>query len=348
MRSITYVDAPHRRARDNEPIRLSKTHAMTIRFDAHTCLPLHPDADFAPLDRLAAQGVNYVSINVGMDFNPVEQVMSTIAGFRARIAANATRYKLATSVADIDSAVANGQLAIGFDLEGAVPLLERPEMVATYRALGVNQIHFAYNRNNSVAGGCHDEEQGLTPLGRRMLDAVNAVGMLMDCSHTGRKCSLDIMAASDKPVIFSHANPVALVDHGRNITDEQIKACAATGGVVCINGIAKFLGSTSPGVDDVIRHVSYVADLIGVEHVGIGLDISFFQRELDDTPPDFEPSHWWPKSAGYGGGITGIAYTPVETWGQLPRALEQAGMSGDDAALVMGGNMRRVAAQVWG
>ena len=88
--------------------------------------------------------------------------------------------------------------------------------------------------------------------------------------------------------------------NGRNITDEQIKACAATGGVICINGVSFFLGATTPTAADVARHVAYVADLVGVDHVGIGLDISFSQPELDDTPPgDYDPTYWWPKSAGY-------------------------------------------------
>jgi membrane dipeptidase len=111
--------------------------------------------------------------------------------------------------------------------------------------LGVRQIHFAYNRNNSVADGCHDVARGLTPLGHRMVQAVNDNGILMDCSHTGRLCSLEIMNASSKPVIFSHANPYTLVPHGRNVTDEQIHACAATGGVVCISGLSFFLGTGS-------------------------------------------------------------------------------------------------------
>ena len=124
-------------------------------------------------------------------------------------------------------------------------------MVALYRDLGVRQIHLAYNRNNSVADGCHDVERGLTPLGRRMVAAVNDAGLLMDCSHTGRRCSLDIMAASTRPVIFSHSNPLALVEHGRNVTDEQIRACAATGGVVCVSGVSMFLGTREPTAADV-------------------------------------------------------------------------------------------------
>ena len=321
---------------------------MTIHWEAHACLPLHPQADFSPLDSLRKAGVNYVSVNVGMDMNPVPQIMAVLAGFRATIAAAPERFRLVNSVADIEAAAKAGVLAIGFDLEGAMPLMQQPDMVALYRDLGVRQIHFAYNRNNSVADGCHDVERGLTPLGKQMVSAVNSAGMLMDCSHTGRRCSLDIMAASSKPVIFSHANPLSLVEHGRNITDEQIKACAATGGVVCVSGVSVFLGSSTPTVDDVARHAAYVADLVGVAHAGIGLDISFRQSELNDSPPgDYDPVYWWPKSAGYDRAISRITYTPVETWQLLAAALQKTGMTTDDAAAVMGNNMLRVAGASW-
>lgn len=320
-----------------------------IHWEAHACLPLHPQADFAPIDRLRAAGVNYVSINIGMDMNPLAQVMAVIAGFRATIAAHPDKYRMVTKLQDIEAARAAGCIAIGFDLEGAMPLLEQPDMVALYKSLGVHQMHLAYNRNNSVAGGCHDVEQGLTPLGHQVVAAINAAGVLMDCSHTGRKCSLDIMAASSAPVIFSHANPQALIDHGRNITDEQIKACAATGGVICINGVSFFLGASAPTAADVARHVAYVADLVGVDHVGIGLDISFSQPELDDTPPgDYDATYWWPKSAGYDRAITRSAYPPIESWRELSGELQRTGMTADEAELVMGGNMVRVAGQVWG
>jgi membrane dipeptidase len=231
-----------------------------------------------------------------------------------------------------------------------MPLLEEPAMVALYRSLGVRQMHLAYNRNNSVAGGCHDTEQGLTPLGHRIVAAINAAGVLMDCSHTGRRCSLDIMAASSAPVIFSHSNPLALVEHGRNVTDEQIRGIAATGGVVCVSGVSKFLGTRTPDADDVARHAAYVADLVGVQHAGIGLDISFPQPGLNDDPPgDYDPSYWWPLSAGYDrSAIARSTYPPISAWQELGEALQRTGMTADEAALVLGGNMMRVAQQVWG
>jgi len=318
-----------------------------INWDAHACLPQHPLADFTPVHRLHAAGVNYVSLNVGADMNPLSQVMSVIAGYRATIAANPERYALVSSVDEIIQAAADGRIAISFDLEGAMPLLDQPDMVALYAQLGVRQIHFAYNRNNSVAGGCHDEPRGLTPLGHRMVQAVNDNGILMDCSHTGRLCSLEIMSASSQPVIFSHANPYALAQHGRNVTDEQIRACAATGGVVCVSGLSFFLGSERPGADDVARHAAYIADLVGVAHAGIGLDICFRQPELDDTPPGaFDPGYWWPASAGYSADQT-PRFTPPEVWRELPAALRRVGMTEAEAALVLGRNMMRVAQLVW-
>jgi len=149
-------------------------------------------------------------------------------------------------------------------------------------------------------------------------------------------------------VIFSHSNPAALVAHGRNVTDEQIRACAATGGVVCVSGVSAFLGTAAPAAVDVVRHAAYVAGLVGVEHVGIGLDISFHQDGIDGDPPGpFDPGYWWPKAAGYDRAISRITYTPVDTWRGLASALQDVGMTRDDVTRVMGGNMLRVAREVW-
>jgi membrane dipeptidase len=322
---------------------------MMLNWEAHTCLPLHPDADFSPLEEYRACGVHYCSINIGMDMNPLEQILPVIAAFRARLLEHPDRFVLPRTVAEIELAAAEGRLAVGFDLEGAIPLRSRPEMVALFRDLGVRQIHFAYNRNNEVAGGCHDQDQGLTALGRRMVEAVNRAGVLMDCSHTGRRASLEIMEVSSAPVVFSHANPLALVEHGRNISDEQIRRCAATGGVVCVSGVSRFLDRSPPTAEDVVRHAAYVADLVGIDHVGIGLDLSFRQPAIDDTPPgEFDPGFWWPSSAGYDQGLSKTTYPPVSAWRALRPALLASGMGEDEADRVMGANMQRVARQVWG
>ena len=319
-----------------------------LRWDAHACITLHPEAPFTLLDALHAAGVDYISVNLAMDFNPLTQLIPLVARWRERIAADPRRYRLVNRVADIRSAKHDGALALGFDLEGAIPLGEEPAVVGLMRDLGVRQIHLAYNRNNSVADGCHDQERGLTDLGRRMVHAINAAGVLMDCSHTGRRCSLEIMACSRKPVVFSHANPLALVEHGRNITDAQIRACAATGGVVCISSVSAFLGVEQPQACDVARHAAYVAALVGVAHVGVGLDIALDEPGLQDRPAGFDPSHWWPAHAGYAQGLSKTRYCEPDAWQELPQAMRDEGFLPCEIEAILGENMSRVAEQTWG
>jgi membrane dipeptidase len=124
-----------------------------IVWDAHTCMPLNFNQDMRTLERHRAAGVHYVSVNVGMDFNPTGQVVRVIAGFRSWLAAHAEHFILARNVADVERAKREGKLAVGFDLEGSVMLEDDIAMLALYRDLGVRQIHLAYNRDNSIAGG---------------------------------------------------------------------------------------------------------------------------------------------------------------------------------------------------
>ena len=316
---------------------------MSFIWDAHSCVPLHPKVDLGVLRRHLAGGVSFVSINVGMDMNPVSQIMSVIASFRRQIQQSDFMI-LANNTADVRLAQQLGKLAVAFDLEGAVPLLEEPDMVQLYWDLGVRQIHLAYNRNNSVAGGCHDEQQGLTDLGRRIVAKVNEVGMLMDVSHTGYRSSMDIFACSTKPVIYSHANAKSLVDHRRNITDEQIRRCAASGGVICVNGVERFLGAYS--VDAFLQHLAYMADIVGPSQVGIGLDTFSKQAGINDDPPNFDRHFWWPKQD-YATAIGQLGYLQPEVFPEIAEGLTKMGFSTTEQAGILGENMLRVAKQCW-
>ena len=159
---------------------------MNFLADAHSCLPLFGDTDINQLQRHFDAGFRYVSINVGMDFNPLEQIFTTIAGFRKQIKNNPDWLMLAENYSDIERAFKENKLAISFDLEGSVPLLDNLDMVALYKQLGVRQIHLAYNRNNSIAGGAHDHiEQGLTKLGEQVVREIHSQNILMDLSDKG-------------------------------------------------------------------------------------------------------------------------------------------------------------------
>ena len=208
-------------------------------------------------------------------------------------------------------------------------------------------MHLAYNRNNSIAGGCHDRPQGLTPLGVRCVEMMNDVGMIVDCSHASEQTALDLIECSRAPVVYSHANAGRLASHPRNVSDEVIQALAERDGVICVNGVSLFLNPALPPLDALIEQLCYLVNLVGVAHVGIGLDIGFSEEGIDDTPPlPFEPTYWWPPEAGYTGGLSQITYLPADTWRALPDRLIQAGISSKGCAMILGENMARVLAEV--
>jgi len=319
-------------------------HAGSVVWDAHACLPLVPGHGMAELERHRAAGVTFVSVNVGMDFNPIPQVMRVIAGFRGWLAANSDRFLLAGSIADVQRAKREGKLAVAFDLEGSVMLDDDLAMLGLYRDLGVRQIHLAYNRDNSIAGGCHGADIPLTPLGRQVVEEINRLGLLMDCSHSGYRTSMEVMERSNRPVIFSHSNPKALKKHARNIGDDQIEACARTGGVVALSGIGIFLGANDIRTETLLRHIDYVVERVGIDHVGIGLDY-MFSRDVKDAPPGLEPEQWWPPGNEYGS--LDMDIVPPERFPELTAALLAHQYSAAEVAKIIGGNMLRVAGETW-
>ena len=265
-----------------------------------------------------------------------------LAAMRDWLARHADRYRLIETIDDIDRARAEGKLAVGFDIEGARAIDDQLSLVRLYRDLGVRWMLVAYNRNNLAGGGCQDEDAGLTAYGRRMLEEMANVGIVACCSHTGYRTAREAIDASPTPVIFSHSNPRALRDHPRNIPDDLIRACAARGGVVGINGIGLFLGDNDSSSPTLARHVQYVADLVGVEHVGLGLDYTFDQEEVDvyvrSNPQTFPPH------LGYGAGMRMVE---PEQLPELADLLLARGFSDADLGAVLGGNWMRVARQVW-
>jgi membrane dipeptidase len=313
-------------------------------WDNHACLPLRPhDLTFLPqLERHRAAGTHVVIVNVGYGDDGIEAHIRMLATFRAWIAANADRFRVIESVDDISRARVAGQLAIGFDIEGANAVADQINLVGVYADLGVRWMLLAYNRNNRAGGGCQDEDTGLTPLGRALLGELAARGVVACCSHTGYRTAREAIDASPTPVIFSHSNPRALADHPRNIPDDLIVACARRGGVVGINGIGLFLGDNDASPARMARAIAYVADLAGPAHVGIGLDFLHDRQELDATlaahPEQFPPE------LGYG---TGMAFLAPEELPAVATHLRQLGMSATEIAGVLGGNWLRIARQVW-
>ena len=325
-----------------------ETYRTGLVWDDHGGFTVLPGQDLGPLlGPWHAAGVGYLSVNVGFDAYPPETVLQTIAWVRRALPEQAPFARLVGSVAEIDAARADCKMAVTLDIEGMRVLGGRAEMIAMLYDLGVRHMNFAYNLNSAAGSGCHDADTGLTDLGRTAIDEMNRVGMVVDCTHCGYRTTMEAMERSTAPVNFTHSNPRALADHGRNIADDQIRACAATGGVVGINGINLFLGVRTATPEDVARNAAYVADLTSAEHIGICLDDTPEFRAasqvafLDETPGAAE---YWPSSAGYGPDLDclDIARLP-----DVAEALLRVGFGEADLRKILGLNFRRVAEAVW-
>ena len=149
---------------------------------------------------------------------------------------------------------------------------------------------------------------------------MNRVGIVPDGSHCSARTGLDMCEISSGPVIYSYSCMRAIWDHPRNITDDQARACAATGGVIGITGVGIFLGPNTPTLEAMTRHLEYAVDLVGIDHVGISSDFSFdaadFIDEINRNPATFDDSYtrwgpiqWMAPSAGTSTGVVGATMT---------------------------------------
>ncbi len=314
-------------------------------WDNHGCLPLRPfDTDFLPqLGRYRQAGVDVAIINIGFGEHGIEDHIRMIASFRHWLKQHPESYALIATADDIERVRREGKLAIAFNMEGANGLADQPSLISLYYDLGVRWMLMAYNRANRVGSGCHEEEdRGLTAFGRTVLDEMARVGMVACCSHTGHRTTMDVMNYTSQPVIFSHSNPRALHDHPRNIRDEAMRACAATGGVVGINGIGIFLGQNDNSTETFVRHVDYAVQLIGAEHVGLGLDYVFDAAELDDYLVSMAST--FPEGFSYQAGMKMIE---PERLSDIVEALVKRGYPEPAIGGILGGNFMRVARDVW-
>jgi membrane dipeptidase len=313
-------------------------------WDNHACLPLAEIEEFLPqLERYRAAGADAVTVNIGDSLVPLERMVRTAASIRRFVRANADRYQLGLTAADLRAARAAGRLAVCLDVEGVHALGGQVSLVELLYEIGVRWMLMVYNRRNLAGGGCHDpDDAGLTDLGRAMLAEMDRVGMVRCCSHAGYRTAREILDSSDRPAIFSHSNPRRLRDHPRNIPDDLIRACAATRGVVGINGVGLFLGSGPPSAEAIVRNVDYVAQLVGAEHAGLALDYMFKSSELDE--PGRGGPAMWPREWGYG---RGTGFAPPELIPEVSDRLGRLGYPPASIRGILGENWLRVAEAVW-
>lgn len=197
---------------------------------------------------------------------------------------NKENFKISSTTKEIRQTVKENKIAAIPTIEGAYSLQEHNALglLHQYYDLGIKVLGFNWNYSNALGEGADrvygdpertPSEGGLTELGAEVVQEMNKIGMVIDVSHMSRNTFWEVIEVSEAPVIASHSGVNGIKDHQRNLTDEQLLALKENGGVINIVFYPAFLTDDSSGyVEDVVDHIDYAVNLIGIDHVGLGSD----------------------------------------------------------------------------
>jgi membrane dipeptidase len=198
-------------------------------------------------------------------------------------------------------------------------------------------------------------------VGKYLVDQMQEIGILVDCSHSSEQTSLDIIKRATRPVVCSHSNPDALDDNPRNVSDRVIKGIADTGGLIGVNALSVFLlwsrrdgphADTGPfpplaSISKYVDVVDYLRHLVGIDHIGIGSDFTFGSAQITPLPSQSflyppEMTYSQPRGLDYVENFNRVGDLPV-----LRAELERREYSPVDIAKIFGGNWMRVFREAW-
>lgn len=258
-------------------------------------------------------------------------------------------------VRDLDRLAGSGRVGILLTFQGSDHFRSAQD-VDTFFVLGQRVSQLTYNYQNRIGSGfLETNDGGLSVFGGEIVTRMNAVGMAVDLSHCGDRTTLDGIAASKKPVIFSHASARALApDHARCKTDEMIRGMAKSGGAMGIPFLRMMIRADEPvTIDHVVDHFDHVVKLVGIEHVGVGSDMDVVgnPNPVNGTPmretPNWDRYRLHKDEKGqWMLTIRGLDH-PKRMF-DLTEALIRRGYSDANIRLILGGNWRRVMGAIQG
>ncbi|MEJ5961921.1 dipeptidase [Pedobacter immunditicola] len=250
----------------------------------------------------------------------------------ALIDRNPDKIVLVRNSTDLKKVIAQNKMAALIGVEGGHMIEDRVDYVDSLAKRGMCYLTLTWNHSTSWSTSAYDETfkrdslpyLGLNSLGKQIVKRLNKLGVMVDVSHVGERTFYDVLATTSKPVIASHSSVYAIAAHQRNLKDEQLKAIAKNGGVVFANFYSGFLDPTykesaqvRPPLSLLIKHIDYMVNLIGADHVGIGAD--------------FEGAESFPL------GLDGVQDYP-----KITAALLDLNYSEKDINKIMGENLLRV------
>ena len=258
---------------------------------------------------------------------------------------------------DIDDALDAGKIAVLMTLEGGRPLTGKLNMdsLAVLRSFyrqGLRQMQLVDMGRNRLGDGHLEVRTGsrLTRFGIDVVKECNRLGMIIDVAHLNDPGFWDVIETSEDPIVDSHSCVLSLCDNVRNLSDERIKAMAENGGVIGLSFMRRYVSdkADAPTVDDLVRHIDYIAELVGIDHVGLGPDHWEGKLWTDagwDPVPGYMEGLYVGISEGsaFVEGLEDITKFPVVT-----EALVKRGYSDEDVKKVLGGNFLRTYKRVLG
>jgi membrane dipeptidase len=272
--------------------RMSRLHADRL-VDMHFDLPLglfwsRPRrnviaTDFLPELEAGDIGLVGVAIYIEDKFLPDQALrvaLDQVAILQTEVETT-PQLMLCRSFADIQRAQAEGRIGFILTMEGAEPLGDGPFLLQIFYQLGLRMLSLTHARTNAAASGgifaaTGSPSDGLTTFGRELVAECDRLGIVLDLAHINAAGFDDICALTKRPVIVSHTNARRFYDVERNISDDQIKMIGARGGVIGINAILVSPKKEEATLDRYIDHIEHVANLIGIDGVGIGFDFCEF------------------------------------------------------------------------
>ena len=250
----------------------------------------------------------------------------------------------ARSVEDIRRAKKRGKIAFVFHFEGGMPVDEDLAYVKVFKELGVLTFGPAWNVRNQLVDGAEQRSgSGLSNFGELLIPELDRLRIAIDVSHLSERGFWDVMKLSRLPLIASHSNARALCDNPRNLKDDQIRAIADRGGVVGICFYSPFVDTKRPTFRRVLDHIDYIANLVGVNHVGLGPDFTDYLAEESVQIPSpglvtgKAALHLYPKGIENASKMLNIT-----------RGLASRGYSDAEIIKILGENLLRVLSGVWG
>ncbi|WP_051780078.1 dipeptidase [Janthinobacterium agaricidamnosum] len=233
-----------------------------------------------------ASGLSAFNMTIGYVFgkeDPYEQTVKEVAEWDAFLRRRQDSLIKVLSASDIQHAHDSGRIGVILGFQNAAMMGKNAARVDTFANLGVRVIQLTYNDRNQLGDGCLvPENQGLTPFGHEVVDALNRNRVIVDLSHSGEQICLDAARASKAPIMITHTGCRALVDLPRNKTDQELRLVADKGGFVGIYMMPFLAIGRQPTAADLIAHIEHAINVCGEDHVGIGTDGTL--SKIDDIP----------------------------------------------------------------